>query len=163
MSLKLYELTGQFAALDSMDLDTSDDVQAYGDLYAGLDCALKDKVQASCMVIRNSGAEIDAIKAEVDRLNSRRKTIENRTSWLKGYMQENLESLGMDKIDTELFSVRIQANPPSVDVQCEATDLPVQYQRVKVEADKTAIKEALKAGETIDGCTLSQSKSLRIK
>lgn len=161
--MKLYEITGQFSALDSMDLETSEDIQAYGDLYAGLEGTLKEKIEASCKVIKNSDAEIEALSNEMARLSARKKTIENRTAWLKGYMQENLEAMGLDKVDTYLFSVRIQANPPSVDVTIEAEKLPEEYQRVTIAPDKTAIKEALKAGIDIEGCTLSQSKSLRIK
>lgn len=161
--MKLYELKGQFEAIDSMDLDTADDVQAYGDLYNSLDCALRDKIQASCMVIRNMESEVDAIKSEIDRLTNKRKIAENRIAWLKGYMQENLEAIGLDKVDTDLFIVRIQANPPSVDIMCELSDLADEYKRLKIEADKTAIKEALKNGIEVNGCALVQTKSIRIK
>lgn len=52
----------------------------------------------------------------------------------------------------------------AVEVSCDAADLPEGYQRVKVEveADKAAIKAALKAGATVPGCQLAQLRSWKL-
>jgi hypothetical protein len=161
--MRLYELTGQFSALDSMDLESEDDIQAFGDLYKNLEGDLKQKITAACQVVRNREAEVDAIKTEVDRLNAKKKLAENRINWLKGYMQYNLEQIGLDKVETDLFVVRIQNNQPSVNVTIDPEELPEVYRKITIDANKRMIGDALKSGEKINGCELSRTKSLRIK
>ena len=46
---------------------------------------------------------------------------------------------------------------------CDPHLLDERFQSIKVDADKKAIKEALEAGEAIEGATLVQSESLRIR
>jgi hypothetical protein len=45
----------------------------------------------------------------------------------------------------------------------DATLLPLAFQRVKVEANKTKLKDALKAGELVDGCGLLTTRSVVIR
>ena len=163
MSLKLYELTGQVAALDSMPLDNQDDIGAYAELYHSLSESIADKAQAVCMVIRNANAEAEAIQAEIDRLTARKRSCQNRIGCLKTYLQSNMENLGIDKIKAVIFSVWIQGNPESVDVLCPAENLPDEYKRVTTEPSIMAIKKALQSGAKIDGCNLLKSWSIRIK
>ena len=48
-------------------------------------------------------------------------------------------------------------------VDCEPEYLPTSYTRLKIEADKIAIKNALKGGEKINGCSLVERRSWSIK
>jgi hypothetical protein len=161
--MKLYEIKDQFRALDSIELDTDDDIQAFADLYAGLQVSLTEKIENCCMVLANAKAQSDAITDERARLDTRRKAIEAKIERLREYMQYEMESIGVDKVDGALFSVRIQNNPQSVEMMLEAEKLPAEYQRVKIEADKAALKKALLDGIEIAGCKLVQTKSLRVK
>jgi predicted homoserine dehydrogenase-like protein len=45
----------------------------------------------------------------------------------------------------------------------DAMLLPLAYQRVKVEANKAKLKDALKAGELVDGCGLLTTRSVVIR
>lgn len=42
-------------------------------------------------------------------------------------------------------------------------DGTARQKEIKVDADEKAIKEALEAGETVEGATIVQSESLRIR
>jgi hypothetical protein len=161
--MKLYEIKDQFRKLDEFQLESDDDVQAFGELYAGLQISLTEKVENCCMVIKNTMSEADAIADEINRLRARKDALANKADSLSKYMQHEMEAIGVDSVKGALFSVRIQANPPSVDVSVDVSQLPVDYQRVKLEADKAGLKQALLAGIDIEGCTLMQSKSIRIK
>jgi len=158
--VKLYEISNQFKALDEINLESDDDVQAFADLYAGLQVSLTEKIENCCMVLRNAQAEADAITEERARLDDRRKALENKIDRLREYMLHEMEGIGVDSVKGALFSVRIQNNPQSVQVD---GDVPEEYQRVKVEADKTKIRQALLDGIEIAGCKLVQTKSLRVK
>jgi archaellum component FlaC len=161
--MKLYEIKGQFTALDSINLESDDDIQAFGDLYKSLEVSLTEKIENCCMVIRNAESEAEAIKAEIDRLRSRKSAIENKVDNLKSYMQHELESIGVDSVKGSLFSVKVALNPESVAVTCNAHDLAPEYQMVKIEPCKTAIKADLQNGIIIPGCALVRTKGLRIK
>ena len=50
----------------------------------------------------------------------------------------------------------------AVEITCDPVDLPEGCQRVKVEPDRTAIKAAIKAGETVPGCELVQRRSWKL-
>jgi hypothetical protein len=43
------------------------------------------------------------------------------------------------------------------------TPIPEKYQRVKIELDTPALKEALKKGETFEGIKLVKKKHIQIK
>lgn len=45
----------------------------------------------------------------------------------------------------------------------DLTEAITDYQRITIDADKTALKNALKAGETIDGVELEPTEHLRIR
>jgi hypothetical protein len=50
-----------------------------------------------------------------------------------------------------------------IDESLDVSTLPTEYQKIKIEADKTAIKKALEAGEKIDGCVLVEKDNVIIK
>ena len=47
----------------------------------------------------------------------------------------------------------------AVEITCDTADLPGNCQRVAIEPNRTAIKAAIKAGETVPGCELVQRRS----
>jgi hypothetical protein len=66
----------------------------------------------------------------------------------------------------DLFTLAVQNNPPSVSITVGVDALPAQYVRTipeQREPDKTAIRDALKRGEIIDGATLTTTQSLRVR
>ena len=82
---------------------------------------------------------------------------------LKEYLYSAMKLTGKEKIKTDLFSFNIQKNPASVNVISD-TDIPEEFLvEMPKQINKKAILEKLKAGETIPGCELQQTTSLRIK
>lgn len=69
-----------------------------------------------------------------------------------------------DKIETDFVTLKWHPSEAVV-VDCAAELLPTEFQRVKTtcDADKTALKKALKAGEKIEGVHLEKRHSLQIK
>ena len=65
------------------------------------------------------------------------------------------------KIETDLFKFTVRKSE-SVAVK-DAETLPRAYIRLKREADKKLIKEALKRGEQIEGCSIVENYSLGVK
>src|SRR5271169_6659542 len=112
--MKLYEISADIERLLSQDEDGElpPDVAKQLDL---LQVQLDEKADAICRFRAGLVAEAAAYKAEAERLEARAKSFERHADWLKAYLMNTMERLGLDKIKTELFSLRIQKNSrPSI-------------------------------------------------
>lgn len=159
--MKLYELTENYAKLLEMAEET--DTDAIVDTLEALQEAIEDKAENIAKLIRNLEADVKVIRDEEKRLAERRQAIENKVERLKSYLQEQLETAGIEKVKRPTITVSIQNNPPSVDV-IDETLIPADFlipQPAKV--DKKSILERLKNGEAIPGVTLKQTKGVRIR
>jgi hypothetical protein len=115
--------------------------------------------------MRNYEARAAAFKAEAERLSHHRTVAENNAKRLKNYMKENLEKIGVKKVDTGLFKVHLQSSPMSVQIDdgVDIDALPDQFKVVKIEANKRAMIDAAKGGEELPaGCSLVQGTHLRV-
>ena len=162
--MTLYELTSEYMELLAMLEDPDTDEAVILDTLEGVGGELEEKADGYARVMRQMDADAKAIKAEEERLYSRRKSLESRSAWLKGRLQNVMELTGKTKFKTELFSFGIQNNPASVVIDDEKM-IPGEFlipQAPKI--DKTAIKDALKAGVDMAGIAhLEQTQSLRIR
>lgn len=160
--MTLYELTSEYLELLSMLEDPDIDEQTINDTLEAIGGELEDKADGYARVMRQMDADATAIKKEEERLYARRKSLENRSAWLKQRLQSVMEVTGKKKFKTELFSFGIQKNPASVVVDDESK-VPAGYwipQQPKL--DKTSLKEWLKDHEC-EWAHLAQSESLRIR
>lgn len=160
--MTLYELTSEYLELLSMLEDPDIDEQTINDTLEAIGGELEDKADGYARVMRQMDADATAIKKEEERLYARRKSLENRSAWLKQRLQSVMEVTGKKKFKTELFSFGIQKNPASVVVDDESK-VPAGYwipQQPKL--DKTSLKEWLKDYEC-EWAHLAQSESLRIR
>jgi hypothetical protein len=162
---KLYELAEQYrkfheyveAALESEEL-TEDDLQMFIDTLEGVEDSLEGKVENIVKFLKGIEGDIKSYKAEEQRLAKRRKYLENKFDGLKEYTQSVLELNGIDKVRAGTFNVRLQKNPPSVEV-LDATKIPSQYK--EPQPDKVLSKlilEDLKTGKEVEGVRLAEDK-----
>jgi len=123
--------------------------------------ALREKYEGVGVFIKSLKADALSLKAEEKVLADRRKAKENRVKWLENYLMGNLDG---QKFETSKVSIGYRKSV-SVNVTVDATELPLQYQRVekKILADKTGLKIALKAGEQIQGVTLDEKQNIVLK
>jgi len=103
---------------------------------------------------------------EILRLTEMNRQSQRRREWLDRYVTQCLQRRGQ-KIKTALFSCWLQANPPRVDLGDEAQlppptgDTRKFWRFTAPTPDKTAIKAALQAGETVGEAKLEQGSSIR--
>ena len=164
---KLYELTDKYlqlvAEIEEYDLEP----QALLDTLEGsMELAsIEEKATGIVKMIKNFEADIPGLDAEIERLTNRKKAIKNRVDSVKNYLQMNLEKAGIDSLKVGTFTVKLQKNPASLVVK-NLNEIPAKFITIVPEqhqADKKAIKDALKAGEEVAGVELVQGRSLRIK
>lgn len=155
--MRLYDITEIYENLENID-----DEVAVAAAMDGVDAALEEKLESTAKVIRNLEAEADGLEAEEKRLKARKMAVKNRIADIKGYVQQNLEAMGKDKVTSGIFKWSIQANAPSVNILDESL-IPDDYWKIERKPMKTEIKKAIEAGELTEGAELVRTKSLRLR
>lgn len=155
--MKLYDIAEIYENLENID----DDVAVSAAMDA-VDAAVEEKLESTAKVIRNLEAEAEALEAEEKRLKARKMAVRNRIADIKGYVQQNLEAMGKDKVTSGIFKWSIQANAPSVNILDESL-IPDDYWKIERKPMKTEIKKAIEAGELTEGVELVRTKSLRLR
>lgn len=163
--MSLYEMSKELAVIN--DEIISADGELSTELEARLDSVsldLRAKSQSIAKWTLDIAVTEQAIDAEIARLQRRKKVAENLRSRLTAYIKACMEQADVQKIETPTITLRIQRNPPSVEVT-DADKVPAKYTRIKqiTEIDKKAMLSALKDGEQVDGARLVDDKThLRI-
>lgn len=124
--------------------------------------AREDKIEGVACWIKNLNAEAAALKAEKEAFEKRQKAAENKAKSLKAFLQYALHG---EKFKTAKVSISYRRSESvEVDPGYDITTMDDKWLRVKdPELNKTAIKEALKAGAEIQGVHLAESISMQIK
>jgi hypothetical protein len=105
------------------------------------------------------------IETEIARLQRKKKVAENLRTRLTAYIKSCMEQADVPKIESPTITLRIQKNPPSVEILAE-DQLPAKFIRIKqiTELDKTGMLVALKNGEDVPGARLVTERThLRIR
>ena len=161
--MTLYELTSEYMELLAMLEDPDTDEAVILDTLEGVGGELEEKADNYARVMRQMDADAAAIKAEEERLPNRRKSLENRSAWLKSRLQNVMELTGKTKLKTELFSFSVQKNPPRcvIDNKEEVPDEFLISQEPKI--DIAGILKSMKDGVTYEWAHMERSSSLRIR
>lgn len=164
--MTLYELTNDYMNLLELAEDPDIDEQAFMDTLEGIEGALEDKAEGYAKVIRTLEGDAAACDAEAKRLRAKKQTIDNNIKRMKAALQYAMQATGKTKFKTALFSFGIQKNPAAVVIdEGYIENIPDRFLIPQdPQIDKKAIKEALKAGEDLEGIAhLEQTESLRIR
>ena len=160
---KLYELKELYQNIWELVGDDESDLEALETALSQVEDNLEIKAENIAKLIKSIDADAEVIKIEEQRLAKRRKTLENKQKGMKLYLETQLKEMGVDKIQGTLMSVRLQKNPPSVNVLDE-NKIHEKYWKVVTtrSMDKKLILEDLKAEVEVEGAVIKQEKSLRI-
>lgn len=165
-NLTLYEISNNYVqALDFLtDPELDFPIEAINDTLEGLSGELEEKAVNVAMFLRNMETTAEAIKAAEEAMYKRRKALENRAAWLKGYLKTSMEACGISKIECPFFKLAVQKNAGVVNIIDEDA-VPGQYKEAVItwKIGKTAIKAAIKAGETVPGAEFVSGTHLVIK
>lgn len=159
--MKLYEYTQDYLYLLEISEELDQDVLI--DTIDAITASIEEKAENIAKVVRTFEAEIKVLKQEEERLAAKRKTLESKNTYLKKYLFEQLEMVGINKIKRPLFTISIQNNPPGVDV-INPDEIPEDFwSRPDPVLDKRKILSLLRAGDDVPGVAMKTSKGLRIR
>ncbi len=165
--MKIYEIQKGF--FDTLDIllesdGNQEDIDTYNEVMTFLKEELQKKSSSILTYIQELQAKSKIAKEEADRLLKLSKSRANKAEKLKKYLTNVLQSLDVNKIETNLGSYILRKSY-SVDVY-DMSVLPEEFVRVTEErkADKEKIREYIKAnGEIIKGTRIIENYSLNIK
>jgi hypothetical protein len=161
--LKLYQITNGFMALNDNDELTDEEKQ---EVSLQLCDALQNKSINIVAYYEQEQALLNGIDAQIKRLQEYKKLTQNKINRYKDYVKNNMELLGIEKIETELGKISIAKCPISIEI-INADEIPDEYKTIvtEIKVDKDKIKDNFKStGEIISGVKIITDKtSLRIK
>lgn len=117
------------------------------------------KIENIACWIKNLNADAEAFKAEKQSFADRQKTAENKAESLKRYLANYLAG---QKFSTPKVAISFRKTS-SVNVT-DISQLPEEFLKfADPTPDKTAIKNAIKAGTTVTGAEIVEGQSISIK
>jgi hypothetical protein len=119
----------------------------------------ESKCEGYVSIIGQLKSKSELLKREAKRLLDAARTYDKSVERLEDNLLSSIVQLG--NIKTNFVSISTRRNK-SVEI-ADDVEIPLQYQRVKIEANKTAIKEALESGIDVPGATIVEKFSLLIK
>ncbi len=125
---------------------------------------LQNKSVSYSFVIKQLESDISQIDAEVKRLNDLKKARSKTVERLEETLKNAMILFDIQKIESPLVTISLR-DSESVEVLHLAI-LSDEYKKTSVpvvSADKIKIKEAIKAGETVEGAILVKNQSIQIK
>jgi len=130
------------------------------DTFEGMQYEIDQKITNYCQVINSMESDLTVIQNEFARLKVLETQKKNQIKALKQHFMHGLIGLDQNSFDVGLFKGHIRKGSQSVKVS-NADDIPAQFIETKVQQvpDKTAIKNALKAGEKVSGAELVTGES----
>ena len=169
MSLGTFDILSEFRALEALlnevdaetgeFLNSEDDIKEY---VINLRLSKEQKLNNIEDLKLEFSASIDAIKTKIERLNNRKKSFEK---YIDNMVNLQLMLLDNQKLETEqyLFSIRKSEAVNIDEIIFDMKDERFTRTTIKVDADKTAIKKALKDGINVMGASLEQKMNLQVK
>lgn len=160
--MNLYEINAELEAAfnAAIDPETGEILdESMAEQFEQLQVDRETKINNTACLIKNLKAEAAALKAERDAFAARQKTAERKAEALTKYLAGFLNG---EKFKSTEVSISWRKSE-----SLEVTDLlqiPDEYLTYKMpEANKTAIKAAIKAGTEVPGVQIVQNMNMSIK
>jgi len=159
----LYDIDA--AILDCVDQETGEILDP--EKLDALQMEREQKLEGVALWVKDLKAEAEAVKVEADKLNARKKALDNKIDGLKNWL---LYALNGEKLKTPRCNV-YQIHNQKLNVQDEpglisflkTLEDPGRFVRYTEDLRKDEIKKALKEGYEIPGAVLEETESVVIK
>lgn len=156
----LYSIQGKYQQL--LNLAEQLDPELLKDTLESIDDELETKAENVAFVIKELEGQSLILEKETKRLAERKNTINNNVKRLKQSLFDAMITAKKQKIKTNLFTLDIRKNPPSVIVEDESKLLNYLIEQPK-KLDKTKLGDDLKKGIEVPGAKIIQTERLQIR
>jgi hypothetical protein len=159
--MTLYEMTEAQKQLYELMTSGEIDEEVYADTLEGIGIA--DKIEGYCVVKNELSGDLQKIESELERLNKKKKSIENNIKWLNLRLGACLLSMDTTKYNAGTYTVyRRETEQVIID---DLLKIPAEFLKTRVSEtpNKPLIKESIKTGKEIAGAHLQTNQSITIK
>lgn len=150
----LYEINEQIAGLVDPETGEIADFEAFEQLNLDLDTKIKN----IALWIVNLRSDAEQLEEQEKKFRDRKTAAKNKAESLKNLLDGFLS--GEKRSYPEVVISYRKSEQVTVDEDAKLDD---RFLRIKAEIDKTALKDALKHGEVIDGARLEVKNNIQIK
>lgn len=152
--MTIYEIDA--AMLECIDPETG---EVDAEQLEALNLLREQKIENAALWLKNLKSDVAELKAEKKAFEDRIKAKQSKIDGLTAYLMNALDG---QKFETPKCAISYRKSE-SVNIT-DLSKIPADYLRfAPAEPDKTAIKAAIKAGESIDGAEIVQKTSMQIK
>lgn len=150
----LYEINEQIAGLVDPETGEIADFEAFEKLNLDLDTKIKN----IALWIVNLRSDAEQLEEQEKKFRDRKTAAKNKAESLKNLLDGFLS--GEKRSFQEVVISYRKSEQVTVDDDAKLDD---RFLRIKTEIDKTALKDALKHGESIEGARLEVKNNIQIK
>lgn len=121
------------------------------------------KIENLALWYKDLIADASAVEVEAKKLKERADAEKRKAESLKSYLRLKLDG---EKFKTSRCSISYRKSERvEISAGTDVNDFSERFKVTKIEVkpNKTAIKEYLKGGGTIDGCSLEETRNIQIK
>lgn len=153
--MNLYEIDSAITACVDEETGEIIDFEKLSELLMERDM----KIEKVALWIKNLESDATAIKAERDALDKRMKSAESKAKSLREWLKNALECKPF-----ETAKVRVSfRKSEQTEVDESVLDKKWCKEKITYTPDKTAIKNAIKSGQTVDGARIIVNQNIQIK
>lgn len=153
--MNLYEIDNAITACVDEETGEIIDLEKLNELLMERDT----KIEKVALWIKNLDALASSIKSERDALDKRMKLTENKAKSLREWLKHALEC---QPFETARVRVSFRKSE-STEIDESVLDRKWCKEKITYTPDKTAIKNAIKAGQTVEGARLVVNQNIQIK
>lgn len=159
----LYEI--EQSILDCIDMDTGEIIDV--EKLTGLMIEKEAKIENVALWIKNLLSDAEAFKVEKDAFAEREKAARNKADNLKQWLSTVLDA---QKFSTSRVQINFRSSE-SVEIENEKKFVDWAWDNERDDLltykdptpNKTAIKQLLKSGKTLDGVSIVKNQNIQIK
>ena len=152
--MKLYEITEL-----QKELEREEDAEIVSTLQEMIKMELENKAQNIVATIRNFDTDIDAIDAEIIRLEKMKKRVVNGSNKLKEYVLHNMQEMQLKEVKTAIGTLKISK---STRTEVDESKLPQSCFDIVQTVKRKTIKEIEEMGIT-EGLNKIDNYKLNLK
>ena len=166
----LWELTKDYIELEDI-LENITELEYLDGCEEGLQEAFKrikqdrtKKIESCLKLYHSYNARAELVAGEIKRLQAHKKKMELAAQSIENLLTRNL--MAGEKFLFPCGSIGWRAGEELQIISSpdgEPPEIPLEFQRIKVELDKVGIKKAIKAGATFEGYVLAKKNNIQLK
>jgi hypothetical protein len=164
MKLALYTIESEYRLLSDQIIANGGEVTEAEEAALQLNREnLETKSTAYGFITKELDYEIEVIDAEIKRLGDLKKSRVKTIDKLKERVSEAMHLYGIEEIKTPVMKINFRKSETVEIDNMAQLDQKFMVEKVTVSPDKTKIKEAIKAGETVEGARIETHQNIQIK